>query len=460
MNRSLKNSCFMLILCLAISGFILSCNDNSGNKGTRTGETTISGLVGGPIAKGEFKSGKSVLAWIKDFFRIAKPAEAQGEIQVTATQNGEIVDTALVVDGTYELTVPEGGEVQLDFITSSGTFTLIINVTPSSDVQLDVDLQLTPDGPEVVINTFEIASPSIRTQGGASFLFVEPNANLTVDGQGGNCIEASGNSNVDVQVGDLTLDNCEDGVVAADSAQVNLEADATPTLTINASNNGIHSTNDSFVGLRGIDVFVTAQNNGILSENNSQVIIDPSGQCVIDGGAQAVDERDSSSVDTDDCELKSGAVPTPTPTPTASPTPTPTPTATPTPTPSAPNFDGTYMGQATGTAIISTPGGMQPPQPVNGALSAIVTNNSMVTFSLSLMGTNVTGSGTVSPAGAVTVIITDFGGLATGSCMIGGTFDGFGLGMGPWSCNLTTQVFGPMATINASGTWSALRSGQ
>jgi hypothetical protein len=468
-NRSLKNSCFLLTLCLAISVFILSCNDSS-KKGTSMGETTISGVVGGPIAKGQFKDGKSILSRIKDFFNIAKPAEAQEEIEVTATQNGEIVDTALVVDGTYELTVPGGGEVKLDFITSSGTFTLIINVTPFSNVQLDVDLQLTPEGPLLVINTFDITSPQISTAEEESFSFIEPDANLTVDGQGGSCVVASGGSVVDILVQDLTLDNCEDGVVAVDSAEVNLEADATPTLTINASNNGIRGANQSFVGLTGIDIFITADNNGVLTENDSDVNFNPSGNCVIEGGVQAVDQRDSSSVDTDDCELISGAVPTPTPTaspttptptPTASPTPTPTPTASPTPTPAPPNFNGNYTGMFTGTAITSSPGGMPTMEPISGQLAATV-NNASIVFTLAIMGFSATGSGTVTPTGQVTVSTSDFGGLVSGFCMVTGIFQvqesGFATGSGPWSCQFTNLPVGPPGlTINASGTWFAQR---
>jgi len=186
------------------------------------------------------------------------------------------------------------------------------------------------------IDNFDIISPVIRTSQDGLFSFSEPNADFSVDGEGENCIGASGSSRVDIRVADLALENCEDGVITEDSAVVNLEADATPTLSINASNNGIRTANDSFVDLTGVDIFVTADNNGILSENNSEVIVDPSGDCVIDGGVQAVDQRDSSSVDTDDCELISGVVPTPTPTPTATPTPTPTATPTPTPTISPP----------------------------------------------------------------------------------------------------------------------------
>jgi hypothetical protein len=373
-----RNAMLTGTLVLIFSFLLLSlygCEVDNRDQGGR-GQTLIVGtiIVVGPGAMNAPSLKKpSILDRIKNFLTITKDSIAQlGEsVLVEVFQNGSLVDSTTTDDlGAYSVQVPGGGEYTIVVSLlppATETASIDINVTPASAVDLDLSFITDVDPPTLQIDNFDITSPVIQTSNNELFLFNEPNADLTVDGEGENCIGASGDSNVDIAVSDLTLDNCDEGVHTEGSAEVNLEADATPTLTINANTDGIHTANDSFVGLTGVDIFVTADNNGILSENDSEVVVDPSGDCVIDGGVQAVDERDGSSVDTDDCELISGGVPTPTPTPTASPTPTPivtptptpivsptptpivtptptpTPTASPTPMPTAPPLDGELL---------------------------------------------------------------------------------------------------------------------
>jgi hypothetical protein len=210
--------------------------------------------------------------------------------------------------GNYSLEVPSGGAYTITVSLlppATESASIQVNVTSSSTVDLDLSFITDVDPPTLQIDNFDITSPVIRTSNSQIFAINEPNADLTVAGEGENCIGASGDSSVDIVVADLTLDDCEDGILAEDSGTVNLNATATPTLTINASNNGVRTANNSAVALVGGNIFVTADNNGVLSEDNSIVDFlpsgDPFGTCVIDGGVQAVDQRDSSSVDTDDC---------------------------------------------------------------------------------------------------------------------------------------------------------------
>jgi hypothetical protein len=169
----------------------------------------------------------------------------------------------------------------------------------------------------VQINAFEIMSGPIRTRELEDFSFDEEDANLTIDGNGNNCIEATGRSEVNMQVQDLTLTNCGEGVVGEDFANVILRAVGVPTLSIDANSNGIHAKDDSSIRLSGIDIFITAGTNGILATGTSGVELHPSGNCVIEGGDEAVDERDVAVVNTAGCTLSTvESIPAPSPTPT------------------------------------------------------------------------------------------------------------------------------------------------
>jgi hypothetical protein len=176
-------------------------------------------------------------------------------------------------------------------------------VTPDSDVILDVTL-LPLDPPEVEINRFDISSGPVRTRESEQFRFDEQRANLAIDGGGDDCIKVTGTSNVNIEVNDLAITNCRNGILGEDFANVSLEAVAVPTLSIEAESNGIHARDDSHINLSAVDIFITAGKDGILATGTSGVTVNPSGNCVIEGGDQAVDERDLAIVDTSGCTLK------------------------------------------------------------------------------------------------------------------------------------------------------------
>lgn len=272
----LVKSMSFLALILAISAAFMGCADN--NEATREGQTVIDGNV---EVEGSFDE----------------------NILVIALQNGAQVDSADADDeGDFQLAVPRGGDVTLRFETSAFTALTSISVTPDSDVTLDLSI-LPLDPPEVEINTFEIVSVPIRITESEEFIFNEELADLTIEGRGRDCIRATGNSEVDIIVGDLTITDCDNGIVGEDFANVRLEAVTIPTLSVEADNNGIHAMDDSSIRLTGSDVFITGGMNGILATGTSGVEVDPSGDCEIEGGDEAVDERDLADVDTASCSL-------------------------------------------------------------------------------------------------------------------------------------------------------------
>ncbi|MBI2485803.1 MAG: hypothetical protein HYW01_02370 [Deltaproteobacteria bacterium] len=293
-----------LILIFATSISFISCSD--GNEATRKGQTAINGnvVIENSSTERPLEQKSYILALVKGFLALTKSANAQNAegILVVAFQDGAEVDSDTADDhGNFQLTVPRGGDVTLRFEASAFTANTLITVTPDSEVTLNVSLL--PDPPEVQINSFDIVSVLIRTREAEEFVFDEEDANLTIDGGGEDCIRATGSSNVNIDVNDLTLTNCSNGIIGEDFANVSLEAVAVPTLSIDAENNGIHAKDDSSIRLTGIDIFINAGTNGILATGTSGVEVDSSGNCVIQGDDEAVDERDSASVVTGGCTL-------------------------------------------------------------------------------------------------------------------------------------------------------------
>jgi hypothetical protein len=304
MRKRLSIAISFLVLILAVAMSLSSCS--SGNEARRRGETTINGNVEVENASTRRPAGQRshVLAKLKELLTVVSSARAQAteSILVIAFQEGAEVDSDTADEqGNFQLTIPRGGNLTLRFETSTSTATTQITVTPESEVTLDVSLL--PDPPTVEINTFDIVSVLIRTREAEDFVFDEKDANLTVDGGGDDCIRATGNSNVNIDVNDLALTNCGNGIVGEDFANVSLEAVAVPTLSIEAEDNGIHAKDDSSIRLAGTDIFINAGINGILATGTSGVEVDSSGECVIQGDEEAVDERDSASVSTSGCTL-------------------------------------------------------------------------------------------------------------------------------------------------------------
>ncbi len=210
----------LLVFVFAVGLFFSACDDN--NEATSSGTTMIEGFVADPvIASAPIPKKPTFLTSIKQSLTIIKSADAQNdEIEIVAFQNGAMVDQTTVSNGMYSVEVPAGGPVNLDFITPNETFSIEINVTPSSRVELDVDLLLATEGPLVDIQKFVINSPKIVIRENESFTFDEQRAVLKIDGDGGDCISSRGTNadpelqNIHINVEELELSNCDNCVFA------------------------------------------------------------------------------------------------------------------------------------------------------------------------------------------------------------------------------------------------------
>ncbi len=321
MRQILRTQLIILVPLVMLSLSIISCDD--ANQVQRSGTTTISGSVAGPFLVSIPTPTKlTFLTRIKKLLSIIIPADAQGDdIEVEASQNGAIVDSSFVADGMYKVEVPAGGPVKLDFVTPDETFSVEINVTPSSEVVLDVDLELSSVGPVADIQRFDITSPRIATSEDESFSFNEPDANLTIEGGGEDCVRSTGirlapdKINVDISVDELNLNGCRHCVFADGNQSVVLRTELNFKLTVFgdsgdiscvASDDAIRADESSKVKFQnqnqqgGIAILSSGANGIAASGIDTVVDIEPGARgCSINAEGEAIVEEDGAVINAD-----------------------------------------------------------------------------------------------------------------------------------------------------------------
>jgi len=253
------------LLKMAFSIFFISfltvggCDVEFGGTGTSSGNGSI---IGDIVIEGE----------ILNFSEF-------GEITVTATENNFRLDRT---------TTDELGAFKLQFRSSSEQVTLEfeadsfdaerpnIRVVGNSTTILDITLQQNPT--LISIERWQVFQDTLSLSGDTNLEFIESIVEFNIEGNGGNCIFASGTSMINYQVKsinitDLTLDDS--------------------SVEIGQTTNPINNT-----------VTITSANQfGINAAGNSVVTINPENQCSISGGSGAVNEFASGTVGTSNCTL-------------------------------------------------------------------------------------------------------------------------------------------------------------
>ena len=262
--------------CL-LTGFI-NCGSSGGGAGKSIINGTVVNVIGGPGVSG---------------------------IKVIAKRNGEkVASDTTNSDGEFKLKVREGDITLLFEILDEVTVGRVFTITEDSEVFLDVILDLELN--QIEVEDWVVSQDPIRCDSNQSFIIDEDDlVDFTVDGNGKDCISAKGDCLlIDITVQNIALNNCNEGILAEGSADVNLEALAVPTLTIDAESNGIHTKGNSSVTLIGGKIVVTStQSDGIRAEDSSDVEIQPSGQCTIEGFDDAIQQDGTATVDPDSCTL-------------------------------------------------------------------------------------------------------------------------------------------------------------
>src|SRR3989337_1962102 len=255
-----------------LTGFV-NCGGGGG-----ADKSIINGTVVPPVIGGPGVSGIKVIA------------ERNNERVASDTTNSE---------GEFKLKVREGDITLLFEILGEVSLGRAFTITEDSEVFLEVSLDLGLN--QIEVEDWDVVQDPIRCDSNQSFIIDEDDlVDFTVDGNGKDCIRAQGDCFIDIVVQNITLDVCNEGILAEGSANVNLEALAVPTLTIDAEGNGIHTKGDSSVTLIGGDIFVeSTASDGIRAEDSSDVEIQPSGLFTIEGFDDAIDPDPTATIDPD-----------------------------------------------------------------------------------------------------------------------------------------------------------------
>ncbi len=266
--------CCMVILTTTIIA-LLSCGGGGGGIQSSTINGTVADVV---TTMAPMKEKSFILTLIKKNFSFSEKANAQGSevagIEVKAEVNGkEVANDTTGPDGSFELTVPGGGNVTLIF--NTGDFTVSTEIiTPEGGI---VNIVVTLEPALVTIDEEEVEG-SIHC--GAGIIQIK---DLMINGGGENCIAAEGNCSF-IITGNITATDCKRCVDAEDEAQLTLGS-----LTCDASEDGIRTEGDSDVVLVGSTIVtISAQGNGIETKDTSRVSMNIDGAISISGGEDGI----------------------------------------------------------------------------------------------------------------------------------------------------------------------------
>jgi len=257
-------------------------DDSSGN-GSITGNITIEGVI----------------LNFEDF----------GEITVTASDNNIRLDRT---------TTDEFGNFELEFRTSSENVDLKfeadsfdaeqpnIRVVGNSTTVLDVTLQQNPI--LIMIDRWQVFQDTISLFNETNLTFIESMVEFNIEGNGGNCMFATGTSTINYQVKSINIIDCREGIRAQTEGSITLQADE--SIVIESTQDAITTLDNASVEIGQTTnpinntVVITSQNQfGINAGGDSVVTINPENECSISGGNEAVNQFASGTVSTSTCTL-------------------------------------------------------------------------------------------------------------------------------------------------------------
>jgi len=238
------------------------------------------------------------------------------------SQFGEI--TVIVLQGNTRLgrtTANSEGNFGIRFRSSTGVVTLRfesntfnaerpnIQVVDQSVTNLNITLQLNPT--LIIIDRWQVFQDPLSISGTQAIDYNESLAEFNVDGNGGNCIFASGTSLITYRVKSISITDCREGVRAQSSASIVLRADE--SIQISSNRDAILALDDAHIEVgqssnptNNTIVIQSANQFGINAAGNSVVDIKPQNQCSISGGRNALNVNGNAWVRTSSCTLSDG----------------------------------------------------------------------------------------------------------------------------------------------------------
>jgi hypothetical protein len=283
------------LLKMAFSIFFISfltvggCDVKFGGTGTSSGNGSITGDI---VIEGE----------ILNFSEF-------GEITVTATENNFRLNRT---------TTDELGNFKLQFRSSFEQVTLEfeadsfdaekpnIRVVGNSTTILDITLQQNPT--LITFERWQVFQNTLSLSGVTNLEFIESIVEFNIEGNGGNCIVATGTSMINYQVKSINITDCREGIRMQTEASIILQADE--SIIISSNRDAIITLDDSSVEIGQTTnpinntVTITSANQfGINAAGNSVVTINPENECSISGARGAVNEFAFGTVGTSNCTL-------------------------------------------------------------------------------------------------------------------------------------------------------------
>jgi len=312
LNR--KNGLILLITLIFLITYSCGGGGDS-NGGGVSGQSTINGRVQQVIAEKIDGDQGTLLSKIRDLIMIVKNANAQGEITITASINGQIIDTTVTgPSGDFTLVVPGGGVVTITFSTTEFSITIDIFVPENSEINISFTLQPNNMNEPVMVEE-EIVNGSIRCENGT----VEINsAELMVDGlNSGECIRTAGNCNLIINSTYVSLTNCDRCIDARGTSNITIMGE----VICDAFGDGIRARGNSDVSIDAgmANIEICGGVNGIRADGNPTVNL-AGNVCTIIGGENPIRINGNADVNTegcvtaiDDCQPVATPMPSPTP---------------------------------------------------------------------------------------------------------------------------------------------------
>lgn len=230
-------------------------------------------------------------------------------ITVTATENNFRLDRNTTDDmGNFSLQFRTTNEnVTLEFEADSfDAERPNIRVVGNSTTILDITLQQNPS--LISIDRWQVFQDTLSLFNDTTIDFIENIVEFNIEGNGGNCIFATGTVMINYQVKSINITDCREGIRAQGDASINLQADEEIVLT--SSQDAIITLENASVDIgqttNPVDNTVTIESTnqfGINAGGNSVVTINPENECSISGGNEAVNDFASGTVSTSNCTL-------------------------------------------------------------------------------------------------------------------------------------------------------------
>lgn len=312
LNR--KNGLILLITLISLITYSCGGGGDS-NGGGVSGQSTINGRVQQVIAENIDGNQGTFLSKIRDLFMIVKNANAQGEITVTASINGQIIDTTVTGPlGDFTLVVSGGEVVTITFSTTEFSLTIDIFVPENSDLNISFTLQPNNMNEPVIVEE-ETVNGSIRCENGT----VEINGDqLMVDGLNSeDCTRTAGNCNLIINSPIISLTNCERCIDARGTSNITIIGD----VFCDAFEDGIRARGDSVVSIDAdsANIDISGGENGIRADGNSTVNL-VGNVCRIIGVENSIRINGNADVNTEECDtVIDGSQPVATPMPSLTP---------------------------------------------------------------------------------------------------------------------------------------------